>query len=277
MLNPPLKWHGGKHYLADWILSHSPPHLHYVEPYFGGGSVLLRKQPGASEVVNDLNEILINFWRVLQDPNHLENLKRDLEATPFSEDTFANAFQYVYEYPQHNGGLIAQPDRTLAWAFFVVARQSRQGLMKDFATLSRNRTRRGMNEQASSWLTAIEGLADVHERLKGVVILNRPALEVIEQQDGPNTWFYLDPPYPHVTRTAPHAYGNYEMTEADHIALMHALSRVKGKFTLSSYPNPIYGEAAHRYDWRCILKEVPNHAASGEEKRIMTEALYVNY
>jgi DNA adenine methylase len=32
------------------------------------------------------------------------------------------------------------------------------------------------------------------------VILNQPAIEVIRQQDGEATLFYLDPPYLHETR-----------------------------------------------------------------------------
>ena len=40
-MNQPLKWHGGKYYLASKIIGLMPSHLHYVEPYFGGGAVLL--------------------------------------------------------------------------------------------------------------------------------------------------------------------------------------------------------------------------------------------
>ncbi len=87
--------------------------------------------------------------------------------------------------------------------FFITCRQSLAGRMEDFAPLSRTRTRRRMNEQCSAWLTAVEGLIEVHGRLKRVVILNRPALEVIRQEDGPQTLFYLDPPYLHQTRAAP--------------------------------------------------------------------------
>jgi DNA adenine methylase len=68
MIDGPLKWHGGKHYLAPKIVALMPPHLHYVEPFFGGGAVLLAKNPdGVSEVVNDLDGDLINFWKVLAD------------------------------------------------------------------------------------------------------------------------------------------------------------------------------------------------------------------
>ena len=85
-LSPPLKWHGGKHYLADRIIALMPKHTHYVEPYFGGGAVLLRKNPeGVSEVVNDLNGELTHFWMVLQQPSEFEKFRRVVEATPFIE------------------------------------------------------------------------------------------------------------------------------------------------------------------------------------------------
>jgi DNA adenine methylase len=55
-IDPPLKWHGGKHYLAKRIIALMPSHTHYVETHFGGGSVMLAKNPeGVSEVANDGN------------------------------------------------------------------------------------------------------------------------------------------------------------------------------------------------------------------------------
>ena len=63
-----------------------PPHLHYVEPYFGGGAVLLARNPeGVSEVVNDLDGDLINFWHVMADESAFSQFQRRVEATPFSE------------------------------------------------------------------------------------------------------------------------------------------------------------------------------------------------
>lgn len=92
-ITPPLKWHGGKHYLAPKIVELFPPDcLHYVEPYFGGGAVLLAKlYVGWSEVVNDIDGNLMNFWRVLQDETMFAALKRRLEATPFSEKEWNDA------------------------------------------------------------------------------------------------------------------------------------------------------------------------------------------
>ena len=44
-MNLPLKWHGGKYYLASKIVRLMPAHLHYVEPFFGGGAVLFARDP----------------------------------------------------------------------------------------------------------------------------------------------------------------------------------------------------------------------------------------
>src|SRR6266404_6600597 len=103
----PLKWHGGKYYLASKIASLMVPHLHYVEPFFGGGAVLLARDPddsslwlaphkGVSEVVNDVNGRLINFWRILQHPAKFEEFRRKVEAVPMARMEWETAHQHVY-------------------------------------------------------------------------------------------------------------------------------------------------------------------------------------
>jgi len=80
-LTPPLKWHGGKHYLAPKIVALMPPHLHYVEPFAGGLAVLLAKEPeGVSDVANDLDGDLVNFWRVMQSGDDFGRFRRVVEA-----------------------------------------------------------------------------------------------------------------------------------------------------------------------------------------------------
>jgi DNA adenine methylase len=133
-----------------------------------------------------------------------------------------------------------------------------------------------MNEQAAAWLTAVEGLPEVHARLRRVVVLNRPALDVIRQQDGPDTLFYLDPPYLHETRAATDAYA-HEMSDADHAKLLVALSHVEGKFLLSGYDSEMYRKAERVYGWNRHTFDLPNHAAGGGEKRRMTEVLWTNF
>ncbi|MBY0522773.1 MAG: DNA adenine methylase [Gemmataceae bacterium] len=131
-----------------------------------------------------------------------------------------------------------------------------------------------MNEQASAWLTAVEGLPAVHERLKRVVIVGpKDAKEVIQQQDGPNTCFYLDPPYLNETRTAPQVY-SHEMTRDQHAELLDVVKAVKGKVMLSGYDSSLYQEKLA--GWNRHAFELPNNAASGESKRKMTECVWCN-
>ena len=160
-LTLPLKWHGGKRYLADWIIDYIPRHLHYVEPFGGGLAVLLAKDPfddrhqwgdesherGIREVVNDLNHELMNFWKVLQDEESFGPFQRIAEATPFAQPQWEEAESRMMA--RH------ELDVQAAVAFFIRCRHSRVGGFKSFATLSLNRTRRRMNEQASAWLNCV--------------------------------------------------------------------------------------------------------------------------
>jgi DNA adenine methylase len=161
-LTTPLKTFGGKHYLAPHIVALMGPHVTYLEPFAGGLSVLLAKNPvGVSEIVNDLNGGLTHFWKTLRDEALFPRFLRLAEATEFGEGVWDEA-----------GSLLADPDPVKrAWAFFVRVRQSLGGRMKEFATLTTNRTRQKMNEQCSAWLSAVDGLPDVHARLRRVAIL----------------------------------------------------------------------------------------------------------
>lgn len=272
-MNSAIKYHGGKFYLAARIVSLIPRHLHYVEPYFGGGAVLFAKSAeGTSEVINDLNGNLTNFWRVLQDRKRFTEFQRRVAGIPFSETEWQDARDYLDSATARNGR-VEQVERAVR--FFVRCRQSMSGRCKDFAVLTRNRTRRQMNEQASAWLNAVDGLPEVHARLRRVVILNRPAVEVIQSQDGPNTLFYLDPPYLPETKSAKTAFGEFEMTEEQHLELLDVINGVQGKVMLSGYASKLYeSRLSHwtRHDF-----DLPNNAAGDVLKRRMTEVLWCNF
>lgn len=279
-MNGPLKWHGGKHYLAAKIVALMPPRcanpnnpapddpgwLHYVEPYFGGGAVLLANDPeGISEVANDLNGNLVNFWRVLQHQSDFKFFKREIDTVPFSQTHWETS------------SLFSNPGMTevgRAVEFFIACRQSLAGRMKGFSGVTKTRTRRGMNNEVSAWLTCIEGLPEVHARLKRVLILNRPALEVIEKHDGPRTLFYLDPPYLHETRVTTGEYA-HEMSETDHAELLAVLRECKGKVMLSGYPSELYDRTLH--DWSRHVFETPNHASAAKQKEYKPETVWCNF
>jgi DNA adenine methylase len=279
VFSPPLKRHGGKSYLAARIVALMPPHVHYVEPFAGGAAVLLARNPndprfflsdhrdhqGVSEVINDLDGRLTNFWRVLGDIGLFAQFQRRVEAIPLSRPEFEKALEHEY-----GNDPVAD-----AVAFFVENRQSRQALGRDFVTHVKSRVRRGMNDHASAWLSAVLGLPAIHERLKRVVVENRPALDVIREHDSNGAFFYNDPPYLHETRTATDAYGNFEMTEADHRELLDVLLHCQGKVMLSGYANELYDKMLA--GWRRYVFDPPNNAASGKEKRRMEEVIWCNF
>ena len=281
-LAQPLKWHGGKHYLARQIVDLFPKHLHYVEPYFGGGAVLLARDPldprffwgakgheqGVSEVVNDINRRLTNFWRVLQGPDSFEQFSRRLAATPFSEVEFDAAVDPPL--PQD------ERDVEAAAAFFILCRMSLAGRMKGFTGVTKTRTRSKMNNEVSAWLSAVDGLSAVHERLKRVLILNRDALNVLRKHDTEQTLFYLDPPYVHETRVTTGEY-EHEMSLAQHAELLETLAGLRGKFILSGYRSALYDEATQKHGWRRVDIEIDNKSSNAREKPMKTECLWMNY
>lgn len=271
---PPLKWHGGKYYLARDIVALMPRHLHYVEAFAGGLSVLLARDPGdpalwvddnagVSELVNDTNRELINFWRCLRSESDFAAMKRILEATPLARAAWEAA------------GVATDDPVECAVAFFVRCRQSLAGRRTGFTAITRNRTRAGVNADASAWWSAVEGLGAVRDRLKYVVVECLPALSVIRREDGPGTLFYLDPPYLHETRTTRIEYGDQEMSDRDHAELLDLVRQVRGKVMLSGYPSPLYDGALA--DWNRRELRVPNASSHAREKETKTEVVWMNY
>jgi DNA adenine methylase len=62
MKRPVSAYLGGKWKIADWVISHFPAHRGYIEPFGGMGSVLLKKEPVVSEILNDVNDCVVNGW-----------------------------------------------------------------------------------------------------------------------------------------------------------------------------------------------------------------------
>ncbi|MDE1971025.1 MAG: DNA adenine methylase [Patescibacteria group bacterium] len=261
-----IKRYGGKHYLAQRICRMIQPHITYVEPYFGSGAVLFRKDPNESaEVVNDLDGELMNFWTVMRE--HFDDFYRLICLTPFHEDVFNLALDFESDDPVKR-----------AWAFYIRNRMSRQGLERDFATLTKKRQRGGMQEQVSSYLGSVEQLPEISLRLQRVLVYNRDALDIIEELDSEDTFFYCDPPYLHETRffNARSTY-KYEMSDIQHTILLKTLAGIQGKFILSGYPSVLYYDYAKRFGWKSLTFDVPNSASAEETKELKPETVWYNY
>lgn len=262
---PVLRWHGGKWRLASWIMGHFPAHRIYVEPYGGGASVLLRKPRSYAEVYNDLDDEAVNLFRVLRHPRQAAKLLRLLSLTPFARAELSQAMKRETSDPVEKARQLV----VLSFQGFGSNAHARR------STGFRSNTTRSGTTPAFDWAGYPDALAAAIDRLRGVVIERRPAMQVMEKHDGPETLHYVDPPYIWATRSGTaghhpkwHGY-NHELTDDDHRKLLDFLKQLRGYVVLSGYPHPIYDEAL--VDWRCEIKQT--HA---DGARARTEALWIN-
>ncbi|MEM9787721.1 MAG: DNA adenine methylase [Pseudomonadota bacterium] len=262
---PALRWHGGKWRIAPWIISHFPPHRSYVEPFGGAASVLLRKPVAQEEVYNDLFDEVVTLFRVLRS-EWANELIAAVALTPFSRLEFERAYQFC-------DCEVETARRLIVRSFFGYG-----------GGLSINRQATGfrsVNKKAGSapqkpWAGYPEMLRQIVERLRGVIIESQPAMDLIAAHDSPDTLFYIDPPYPHDTRSGKTSGGSpyhrypHEMSDGDHVALLRALRDVEGFVVLSGYECPLYDDALA--DWWTRTREV---RADGGQARV--EKLWINY
>ncbi|MBF0171759.1 MAG: DNA adenine methylase [Nitrospinae bacterium] len=259
---PILRYHGGKWRLAKWILPFFPPHRIYVEPFGGAASVLLRKPRTLGEVYNDLNGDMVNLFRVMQRRETAEELIHRIEWTLFSRQEFDDAY-----LPTDDP--IDRALKTLVRAGMGYGSTGVTGQKTGFR--GKIYTRK-LSVESNDWPAIPSNLLAVHQRLRGVVIENRPALDLIRAHDGPETLFYCDPPYMASTRSAYYSKRGYshEMTDEDHEALAAVLHEVDGAVVLSGYPSPLYDRLYA--DWRRV-----ETSARADKNRQRTEVLWIKY
>lgn len=106
-----------------------------------------------------------------------------------------------------------------------------------------------------------EKIMEAAERLRGVQIENRPAVEVIRKFNFENVLIYCDPPY--VLSTRCRKQYRYEMTDEDHEVLLEALLQHKGPAIISGYSSPLYEERLK--DW--YREERINYAQNAQQRR----------
>jgi DNA adenine methylase len=232
---PLLRYHGGKWRIAPWIISLFPPHRVYAELYGGGGSVLLRKGRAHEEIYNDLDGEIVNVFRVARDNG--DKLKEKIELTPFAREEFILSFK-----PSNDP--VEQARRTIVRSFFGratgAATYNINTRGQPATGFRANTVMRGVSE-AQVWMKYPDALKAIIDRLQGVVIENRNALEIINQHDSEATLFYVDPPYVHSTRNTQKEY-RFEMSDTDHIELSQKLNQTKGAVVVSGYDCELYSQ-----------------------------------
>jgi DNA adenine methylase len=96
-------------------------------------------------------------------------------------------------------------------------------------------------------LTILAELPKIAARLRRVEIYLAYAMDLIERFDGPETLFYIDPPYVHAARTARDAY-KHERSDAGHRWLLDEILNVRGIVALSGYGNLLDDSALRSWE-----------------------------
>ena len=263
MSRPLLRYHGGKWLIAPWIISFIPRHLTYVEPYGGGASVLLRKGRSHEEIYNDLDGDIVNLFRVARDNG--EELKRQIILSPYSREEYLLAYKPTDDP-------IERARRTIVRAFQGRAPTGATGKISEegsIATGFRASSQGCGKTPARVWASYPDTFNAVIERLRGVVIENRDAIEVIDQHDSVSTFFYIDPPYLFSVRDTGTDY-RYEMTDEEHIRLARKLHEVEGSVILSGYHSDLYNDLYKGW----IVKEKLTYS-DGDKTKPRKEVLWM--
>lgn len=264
-IRSPLRYIGSKRRLAARITAVMDSHTCYVEPFGGSAAILLAKAQSPTEIYNDYDGRLVNFFRVCRDDG--QRLVEYLRLLPFSREEFDRYRKMELED-------ITDPLHQAA-AYFFMNRTS-------FASKQHGQNfGYGITASPSkSYASAIECIPQFAARLLSVTIEHRHWSEIIDVYDRPDTLFYCDPPYWGAEKIY-----KAEMSASEHVELAERLSRIQGKAMMSYYAGPeveaMYGPSG--LDWQLrtyhITKGIGKENASDKEGGtarypVATEVLY---
>jgi DNA adenine methylase len=200
---------GGKARLLKHLLP-LPPHTCYVEVFGGGLAVFRAKERSKVEVINDLDDNLANLYRVLKyhEPELERELALHLNSRSFLRECRTNrgftdiqrAARYLHANAISFGG---------EGLNFGIVKQSGGGASK-------------------SLKNKLAACRDFAARLDGVICEHLDWRRVLALYDGPETLFFLDPPY---VGGAQKCYSPWTLEQMQELA--DALRTVKGNWLLT--------------------------------------------
>ncbi|MDR0873360.1 MAG: DNA adenine methylase [Prevotellaceae bacterium] len=256
-LRTPLTYYGGKQQLCSTILELIPPHSLYCEPFCGGAAVFFAKEPSMTEVINDTNREVINFYKVVQ--NDFVSLEKEVRISLHSRIQHNDAY-VIFTNPH----LFSEIKR--AWAIWVLANQSMNSILNNswsFERVGHKMSAKIQNKKDSF-------TEDIAIRLQRVQIECADANYIIRTRDYEDAFFYVDPPYINSCQGHYDGYG-----EADYERLLQNLSEIKGKFLLSSFPSDILNKYIAKNGWHS--RQIEMRCAASKNKKRKIEVLTANY
>jgi DNA adenine methylase len=193
LLQPFLKWAGGKRQILPVIRNYVPKQFNtYYEPFIGAGAVLFNIQPSVA-IINDTNVELINCYQVIQ--HSLDELIADLSKHHNDEDYYYatrdldRTVGYKDLSPVQKASRIIFLNKTCFNGLFRVNSKGHFNV-----PYGRNQNSKILNENV---------LLAVHNYLKSnqITILNTD-FETVTNKAKKGDFIYFDPPYDPISTTS---------------------------------------------------------------------------
>lgn len=261
-MNSPLKWVGGKRNLRKELVSIMPEHKQYCEVFAGALWVMFYKEPSKLEIINDINDDLINFYKVIQDRDKYKELTNKLYFIPKSRLVF-NEYDIKIKKKDY------KDDVEHALMFYYLLKLCFGGrfdrIKKSFAIPNDGRKNINYDKFPSEFL-------ELHERLKDVYIEKQDYKYILDKYDREDGLFFLDPPY---LDTTENNYGvNFTLDEYNN--LENILHNLKGKFILTCNNKPELRKLFNDF----VLKENEVHysiSGTSDACKKYSELIITNY
>jgi DNA adenine methylase len=266
---PFVKWAGGKSQLLSELVKRFPSdYLRYFEPFAGGAALFFRLQPQSACLV-DINDDLINTYRVIQ--AQVEDLIRDLKQHVHDKD-------YYYR--------IRNVDRTEAYqAWNAVQRASRLIYLNKtcYNGLYRVNSKGYFNTPFGSYQNPTivdEGNLRACSRALQSTQLVMGAFLQVEPDITPDDFVYFDPPYAPLSATANftgYSQGGFDASMQTVLRdLCDRLNKRGVRFMLSNSSAPLILDLYNSYNIEFVFASRAINSKGGDRGKI-PEVIVTNY
>lgn len=277
-LRPSLKLIGAKTKLRDLLYLHFKPHDVYVEPFLGTGGLLVGKERAKISMVGDLNEYLINYYKIIQTRplEFFEAMRSTVDSLQAAGRECSESAREYFEMLKRLAVMDSTTELAKAVCFYVISKHAWNGLWR-------------MNQQGeinSPWGDEVEGrgifdsywLLQVHKQIAGVefnscryqYLLGQARHSVLKGCH--STFVFLDPPYHDCSTT----YNGEAFNDQDFLEMASLLRDAPFEWLLTINDDAFtrdlfegYSMIAHSVFYSCNVK--------GADRKKQPELLIANY
>ncbi len=275
VIEPLLKWAGGKRQLRPELVRRLPDHWDtYFEPFMGGGALLVELVNQGllgRAVAGDKNPELVNLYRVVkQDPGGL--------ARALSDEKFLNTEESFRELRTEFNALIGTRRRPVDRAALLVYlnKHSYNGLWR----VNRNGLYNvPFGRYARLSLPSLQSLQKFSRILRNVTLMHAD-FEQIVRTAKQGDFVYFDPPYHPLSKTArftDYTTGGFPWEDQERLAgVFQRLSGRGVRLMLSNSCTPEIEELYNGFNFHIVpAKRFIN--CKGEKRSGVSELIVTNY